>query len=807
MGQEDKGLQKGRKSGILYGMKTTTWNACITGLVALACGVATSWGGANGYVKVWGSSENRLQSVPAPVLSNATAIAAGWYHCLALVDGRVYAWGSNESGQTNVPINAQSEVTAFAAGAQSSAAIRNGQIVLWGKSNNKSNELAFADVPNNGPYKAVALGANHGLALREDDGRVEGWGNDSVDQTSGPGRDWGEGITAIAVGNEFSMGLHKTGKVFVSGHPLNVDNESLRVDEIPEEMERGVTAIAAGPYHAMALKDGGVWVWGAWISERTTSARATPRAAYGNVTNVPAEAKSGVVAITAGQNVCAALKEDGSLVIWGNELGSGSVHTIPACAARDVKEIVLGLRHAMARTAYLPPAFVSDSLPEGYVEYPYEANISALGDPAPSFSLGDSRPLPAGLSLDRETGAITGIPEVVKSNNVFRVVVSNAYGMATNDFNIVVNPRKAQVPTWETESLPPAVIGTWYEYQLRATESPLYSIDATLDPLPGWATLTASGILRGWPIGEGSAFPTFVATNEAGAATRRMELATVIPTTPPGITAEGALPDGISGSVYGATNRLNLPGGGIAFGYQLGITGASSVSFCEGSTLPTGLELLNTNGMWWIGGTPLKTGQEATFVLEAANAAGTARGTWSIAVKGKPEWVTPVGALPEGAVGVAYRTEVLARWATGYRLIAGTLPAGLSLGMEEGEEGTVAVISGTPTIPTEGEAALEMRASNDYGETATRRFTIVVSDKVPPELWLTGVAVRDGTTVLTWTNKTGDDTTAWVGETVDLKTGWATNGTPESSGWIKTNSPARLPGQSGARYYMLQAAD
>lgn len=805
-------MQKRRKNGILDGMKTTTtWTACITGLAALAWGAVASWGGENGYVQVWGSSENGLQTVPTAVLSNATSLAAGWYHCLALAEGgRVYAWGSNEGSQTNVPPNAQAEVTAIAAGAQSSAAIRNGRIILWGNPNNISNKVEFTEtVPDNGPYKAVALGANHGLALREEDGRVEGWGNDSVDQTSGPGRDWGDGITAIAVGNEFSMGLNENGKVFVSGHPLNVNNQSLRVDEIPAEAGSGVTAIAAGPYHAMALKDGGVLVWGAWIADRSTSGRGTPKAAYGGVTNVPDSAKSGVVAIAAGQNVCAALKEDGSLVIWGNELASGSVHnihTIPLCAARDVKEIALGLRHAMARTSYLPPAFTTDSLPDGYVESPYESSISALGDPAPSFSLGDSRSLPAGLSLDRETGAITGIPEVVKSNNVFLVVVSNAYGIAKKEFNIAVNPRKAQVPTWETESLPPAVIGTWYEEQLRATESPSYSIDATLDPLPGWATLSTSGILSGWPIGEGSSFPTFIATNEAGAATRRMELATVNPTTVPRIGGEGALPDGVNGSVYCASNTIQLPGGGIAFGCPLDITGASSVSPIEGS-LPVGLELRGTNGMWWIAGTPTKTGQEATFVLEAVNTAGSASGTWSIAVKGKPEWVTPVGALPEGAVGVPYRAEVVARWATGYRVVSGTLPAGLTMGMEEGETGMAGVISGTPAAATEGEAVLEVKASNDYGETASRRFTLVISDKVPAELWLTGIEVLNGTATLTWTNKTGEKTEAWVGYTDDLNEGWPTNGTPSSLGWVKTNSPAKLSGGPGPRFYMLQPAD
>lgn len=789
-------------------MKTTTWNACITGLATLALGVAASWGGTNGYVQVWGSSEYGLQSVPAAVLSNATTVAAGWYHCLALVNGRVYAWGDNEKGQTNVPVNAASEVTAIAAGAMSSAAIRNGQIILWGTSTTETDQVAFNDGPDSQyAYTAVALGANHGLALCRDDGHVEGWGNESGDKVRGPMRDWGTGIKAIAAGNEFSVGLNQDGKVLVAGHPNNALNESLRVDDIPENAQSGVDAIAAGPYHVMALKKGEVMVWGAWFDDSPSAGGATPKGSWGNVTNVPDSAKSGVVAIAAGNNVCAAIKTNGVVVIWGNKQGSGSVHTIPSCASRDVKEIALGLRHAMARTSYLSPAFTTESLPDGYLESPYEGGVSALGDPAPSFHLEEAniRPLPAGLQLNSD-GSITGTPEKT-GTNWFRVTVSNSYGTVTSNFAIAVHPRKARVPTWKTTSLPQAVIGTWYEAWLQATENPTFTYDQMLQPLPPWATLSPSGLISGWPTNEpGSVSPTFVATNEAGFATRVLELATVNPTAVPAIAGEGPLPDGVSESVYGATNTLHLPGGGVAFGYQLDITGASSVNRVEGR-LPAGLQLHGTNGFYWIGGTPTVTGDDTTFVLEAENPAGKSRGTWSISVKGKPEWVTPVGALKDGAKGVRYEDTLEAKWATGYRLTSGSLPAGLSLGQEAGADWTLAKISGTPEAVTDGDMAFEVLASNEYGETDARRFTIRVTDKVMPELKLTGIAVQGGTAVLTWINERGEDTTAWVGGTDDLKAGWATNGTPASLGWVKTNSPARLDGQTSPRYYMLWAPD
>ena len=739
-----------------------------------------------------------MQSVPSAALSNTTALAAGWYHCLALANGRVYAWGDGAGGQTNVADNAFVGVTAIAAGAKSSAAIKNGQIVLWGRADDDSKQVDFAKIPTNGSYKTIALGANHGLAIREDDGKVEAWGNDSVGQQSGPGRDWGPDIQAIAAGEEFSMGLNKNGKVFISGHPVNVDGVSLRIDEIPENIQSNVTAIAAGPYHAMALdKDGRVWVWGAWKDEDvipdipnipTTAGKRLSRAAYGNVTNVPGSAKSGVVAIAAGLNTCAAIKQDGSLVVWGNEEGSGSVHSVPACAAKGVKEIVLGYRHAMARTSYLPPSLTTSSLPDAYLESEYAGQITAIGDPAPTFYVKGSLKLPNGLSLNPATGAITGVPEKEGTNHV-TLAATNLYGEDARDFTIVVLPRKTAVPTWITESpLPDAVVGTWYEVQLEATENPVYSVDPALEPLPGWATLTSDGILKGWPEEVGVAYPTFIAANEVGSTNRQLKLSTVNPTQVPVMAGQGALPDGVKGTAYNVV---------------LGIQGATNVALSSGR-LPAGLVLQGTNGTWEIAGIPTTTGDDQEFELTASNYAGPTNGTWSIAVQGPPEWVTAEGALPSGRAGVAYTATVEAKWATDYVKENGKWPAGWTLSLKDGSTGKIAEISATPAAATN--FVLGLTAVNAYGSTSpVRYFTVSILDITVPELVWTGIRWASGSVLLTWTNQAGGDTTAWVGSTTNLLSGWATNAAPAAPNWIKTNSPATLPATGDPRFYLLQS--
>jgi alpha-tubulin suppressor-like RCC1 family protein len=101
---------------------------------------------------------------------------------------------------------------------------------------------------------------------------------------------------------------------------------------VPEGAKSGVVAVAAGEFHTLALKnDGSVVAWG--------------RNNYGQ-TGVPEGAQSGIVAISAGSYHSVALKSDGSVVVWGSNAHGET--NVPAGAKSGVKMIAAGLGHTLA---------------------------------------------------------------------------------------------------------------------------------------------------------------------------------------------------------------------------------------------------------------------------------------------------------------------------------------------------------------------------------------------------------------------------------------------------------------------------
>jgi Regulator of Chromosome Condensation (RCC1) repeat protein/PASTA domain-containing protein len=147
------------------------------------------------------------------------------------------------------------------------------------------------------------------------------------------------GVTAIAAGVVHSLALKQDGSVLAWGCGRGNDHGQCTV---PAAAASGVTAIAAEFSHSLALKqDGSVIAWGCGSGLNDGQCAVPPATA------------SGVTAIGASTGHGLALKQDGSVIAWGCG-SSGTINrdfgqcNVPAAAASGVTAIAAGDYHSLA---------------------------------------------------------------------------------------------------------------------------------------------------------------------------------------------------------------------------------------------------------------------------------------------------------------------------------------------------------------------------------------------------------------------------------------------------------------------------
>ena len=261
---------------------------------------------------VWAWGDNSYGQSTA-LFTNATAIAAGEYHSLAVTEGgAVIAWGRNNFGQTNVPTSLSNMFAVAAGDAHNLALKTDGTIAAWGR-----NDFNQTNVPANATnIIAVSAGGQQSLALKKDRTIIQ-WGQTNA--LIPPGL---TNITAIASGTNFHLALLSNGSVMAWGA------NNYGQTNVPANLSN-VVVIAAGGSHALALKkDGTVSAWGL-------------------LTNVPA-GLSNVMAIAAGYAHSLALKNDGTIVVWGDS-SYGQFNLLSNLPT--VKLIAAGGNHSLAATS------------------------------------------------------------------------------------------------------------------------------------------------------------------------------------------------------------------------------------------------------------------------------------------------------------------------------------------------------------------------------------------------------------------------------------------------------------------------
>lgn len=260
-------------------------------------------------------------------LDGVVVVSANDSYSLALKeDGTVWAWGKNDIGQLGngadylddpVPqmVSGLDNIVDISAGASHALALKaDGTVWAWGDNNKYKLGIGSEDYKTHTPSQvkadsgnyltgvvAIGAGYDHSLALKAD-GTVWAWGDNGSYQL-------GQG----------------TGGNAEEAYPVQVK------DSTGTDYLTGVTAIAAGSMHNLALIDGGVWSWGynnyGQLGDGIPGSKALPVRVLG----VGGEGYlTDIVKIAAGGNWSGhslALDNSGNAYAWGNgdygQLGLG----------------------------------------------------------------------------------------------------------------------------------------------------------------------------------------------------------------------------------------------------------------------------------------------------------------------------------------------------------------------------------------------------------------------------------------------------------------------------------------------------
>ncbi|MBF0451875.1 MAG: tandem-95 repeat protein, partial [Candidatus Magnetomorum sp.] len=190
----------------------------------------------------------------------------------------------------------------------------------------------------------VAAGFYFSVALKSD-GTVWGWGRNGYMQIgdADTGKIFTEpvkienvdSIKAITAGSRFVLALDNNGTVWAWGHnnydQLGRDTTEENSSE-PVQIQNftNVSAIAAGVYHSIALKDdGSVWVWGFGQYGQIGNDQMTSTNTIPTATSLPNDIT--IIAISGGGHHVLALDDTGHVWAWGynsnGQIGNGSNQT------------------------------------------------------------------------------------------------------------------------------------------------------------------------------------------------------------------------------------------------------------------------------------------------------------------------------------------------------------------------------------------------------------------------------------------------------------------------------------------------
>jgi len=388
-------------------------------------------------------------------------------------------------------------------------------------------------------------------------------------------------------------------------------------------------------------------------------------------------------------------------VLQANLGGAGysptKIHAANATAATDSDDPILGGNTTLSDTAPIDttldfgftgtaPLKVTCATSTGSVGVPYSSRVAVSGGLWPyTFSVSNGA-LPGGLSLDANTGTISGTPTTDGSFSFTVQVMDATHTPAfTMNASCGITIAKAMALACADGA---AQVGAAYSSSLVAMSGVAPYTYSTLDPLPAGLTLNSTtGAISGTPTTAGLISYRAQAVDSTGTGAQTVGTRCSINVAPKNLTPNCVSNTAAVGASY--MSRLTAIGG--TGGYTFSIVGGDA-------SLPPGLHVDTTT--WTVTGTPTTAGTYGFTIQVTDNTGNTGSINCQIVVGSA---LTVTCASTSGFVGPysSGMTVIGGSGMLGFNVVNGSLPPGLVLDPSNGTIAGTATTAGAYSFTVE----------------------------------------------------------------------------------------------------------